>query len=82
MFPQAIFGRNCGGFDSSMTAMPHTTTIMPASRGDRKAHRRHQRRRESVERQPAGHEPKTPDDRHQDGQKDVERLHRRRSSFA
>ena len=45
---------------------------------DRKAHRRHQRGREFVERQPARHEPETPDHRHQDGEADVGWLHRRR----
>ena len=44
-------------------------------RRDGKAQRRHQRGREFVEREPRGHEPKPPDQRHQDGETNVGWLH-------
>ncbi len=44
-------------------------------RRDGKTQRRHQRGRELVERQPGGNESKAPDQRHQNGETNVGRLH-------
>jgi hypothetical protein len=45
-------------------------------RGNGKAHRRHQRRRQFVEREPRGDEARPPDHRDQHGKKDIRGLHR------